>query len=74
MVTDAKPDAVAFYEGLGCRALEGVREGPFVRARFDARKRAEPLGASRRRALAAPWQRAPNRVGSGHRRAERFGA
>ena len=27
MVTDAKPDAVAFYERLGFWRLEGVREG-----------------------------------------------
>lgn len=30
VVTDAKPDAVTFYEGLGFRALEGVREGLLV--------------------------------------------
>ncbi|CAN5867753.1 GNAT family N-acetyltransferase [soil metagenome] len=30
VVTDAKPDAVAFYEGLGFQALEGVREGLLV--------------------------------------------
>jgi GNAT superfamily N-acetyltransferase len=27
VVTDAKPEAVSFYEKLGFRALEGVREG-----------------------------------------------
>jgi GNAT superfamily N-acetyltransferase len=27
VVTDAKPDAVTFYAGLGFQALEGVREG-----------------------------------------------
>lgn len=27
VVTDAKPDAVSFYEGLGFTRLEGVREG-----------------------------------------------
>ncbi|MCB9690112.1 MAG: GNAT family N-acetyltransferase [Alphaproteobacteria bacterium] len=27
VVTDAKPDAVAFYDGLGFSRLEGVREG-----------------------------------------------
>lgn len=27
VVTDAKPDAVAFYDGLGFTRLEGVREG-----------------------------------------------
>jgi hypothetical protein len=27
VVTDAKPDAVAFYAGLGFEALDGVREG-----------------------------------------------
>jgi hypothetical protein len=27
VVTDAKPDAVAFYERLGFQALVGVREG-----------------------------------------------
>jgi hypothetical protein len=27
VVTDAKPDAVAFYEGYGFVPLEGVREG-----------------------------------------------
>lgn len=26
-VTDAKPDAIRFYEGLGFQPLEGVREG-----------------------------------------------
>ncbi len=30
VVTDAKPGAVAFYEGLGFQALEGVREGLLV--------------------------------------------
>jgi GNAT superfamily N-acetyltransferase len=30
VVTDAKPDAVTFYEGLGFHALEGVREGLLV--------------------------------------------
>ncbi len=30
VVTDAKPDAVAFYDGLGFQALEGVREGLLV--------------------------------------------
>lgn len=30
VVTDAKPDAVVFYEGLGFRTLEGVREGLLV--------------------------------------------
>jgi GNAT superfamily N-acetyltransferase len=30
VVTDAKPNAVAFYEGLGFQALEGVREGLLV--------------------------------------------
>jgi GNAT superfamily N-acetyltransferase len=30
VVTDAKPDAVPFYEGLGFQALEGVREGLLV--------------------------------------------
>jgi GNAT superfamily N-acetyltransferase len=30
VVTDAKPDAVRFYEGLGFYALEGVREGLLV--------------------------------------------
>jgi GNAT superfamily N-acetyltransferase len=30
VVTDAKPDAVAFYEGLGFAPLEGVREGLLV--------------------------------------------
>ena len=30
VVTDAKPDAVTFYEGLGFQALEGVREGLLV--------------------------------------------
>lgn len=30
VVTDAKPNAVAFYEGLGFLALEGVREGMLV--------------------------------------------
>lgn len=30
VVTDAKSDAVTFYEGLGFRALEGVREGLLV--------------------------------------------
>ncbi len=32
MVTDAKPEAVRFYEGLGFVALEGVREGQLVGA------------------------------------------
>jgi GNAT superfamily N-acetyltransferase len=27
VVTDAKPDSVSFYEGLGFAAVEGVREG-----------------------------------------------
>jgi GNAT superfamily N-acetyltransferase len=27
VITDAKPDAVTFHEGLGFHALEGVREG-----------------------------------------------
>jgi GNAT superfamily N-acetyltransferase len=30
VVTDAKPDAVSFYETLGFQALEGVREGLLV--------------------------------------------
>lgn len=30
VVTDAKPDAVRFYEALGFVALEGVREGQLV--------------------------------------------
>jgi GNAT superfamily N-acetyltransferase len=30
VVTDAKPDAVTFYEALGFQALEGVREGLLV--------------------------------------------
>jgi hypothetical protein len=30
VVTDAKPDAVAFYEGLGFESLPGVREGQLV--------------------------------------------
>lgn len=30
VVTDAKPDAVRFYEGLGFVAMEGVREGLLV--------------------------------------------
>ena len=30
VVTDAKPDAIAFYEGLGFVVLEGVREGQLV--------------------------------------------
>ena len=30
VVTDAKPDAIHFYEGLGFEALEGVREGQLV--------------------------------------------
>lgn len=30
VVTDAKPDAVAFYESLGFQALEGVREGLLI--------------------------------------------
>lgn len=30
VVTDAKPDAVAFYETLGFHALEGVREGLLI--------------------------------------------
>lgn len=30
VVTDAKPDAVTFYETLGFQALEGVREGLLV--------------------------------------------
>jgi len=30
VVTDAKPDAVTFYDGLGFQALEGVREGLLV--------------------------------------------
>lgn len=30
VVTDAKPDAVTFYENLGFQALEGVREGLLV--------------------------------------------
>lgn len=30
VVTDAKPDAVTFYTGLGFQALEGVREGLLV--------------------------------------------
>jgi len=30
VVTDAKPDAVPFYESLGFQALEGVREGLLV--------------------------------------------
>jgi GNAT superfamily N-acetyltransferase len=30
VVTDAKPEAIAFYEGLGFVALEGVREGQLV--------------------------------------------
>lgn len=30
VVTDAKPEAIAFYEGLGFQALEGVREGLLV--------------------------------------------
>ena len=30
VVTDAKPAAVTFYEGLGFQALEGVREGLLV--------------------------------------------
>lgn len=30
VVTDAKPGAVAFYEGLSFQALEGVREGLLV--------------------------------------------
>jgi GNAT superfamily N-acetyltransferase len=30
VVTDAKPDAIAFYEGLGFHPLEGVREGLLV--------------------------------------------
>jgi GNAT superfamily N-acetyltransferase len=30
VVTDAKPDAVTFYQGLGFHALEGVREGLLV--------------------------------------------
>lgn len=30
VVTDAKREAVAFYEGLGFQALEGVREGLLV--------------------------------------------
>ncbi len=30
VVADAKPDAVKFYEGLGFRPLEGVREGLLV--------------------------------------------
>ncbi len=30
VVTDAKPDAVAFYENLGFQALEGIREGLLV--------------------------------------------
>jgi GNAT superfamily N-acetyltransferase len=30
VVTDAKPDAVSFYQGLGFQALEGVREGQLV--------------------------------------------
>ena len=29
-MTDAKPDSVAFYEGLGFQAVEGVREGLLV--------------------------------------------
>jgi len=27
VVTDAKPDAIAFYERLGFTSLDGVREG-----------------------------------------------
>jgi GNAT superfamily N-acetyltransferase len=30
VVTDAKPDAVGFYAGLGFQALDGVREGRLV--------------------------------------------
>ncbi len=30
VVTDAKPEAVTFYETLGFQALEGVREGLLV--------------------------------------------
>jgi GNAT superfamily N-acetyltransferase len=30
IVTDAKPDAIRFYEGLGFVALEGIREGRLV--------------------------------------------
>jgi GNAT superfamily N-acetyltransferase len=30
VVTDAKPDAVKFYEGVGFQSLEGVREGLLV--------------------------------------------
>lgn len=30
VVTDAKPAAFSFYEGLGFQALEGVREGRLV--------------------------------------------
>ncbi len=30
VVTDAKPDAVTFYEGLGFTMIEGVREGLLV--------------------------------------------
>jgi hypothetical protein len=32
VVTDAKPDAVSFYEGVGFVVLEGVREGLLVSA------------------------------------------
>lgn len=46
VVTDAKPATVAFYEGLGFHALEGVREGLLVSELLPMFLGIEPIAAT----------------------------